>query len=189
MLAGRGKVFIAMGGNFAAATPDTAATWRALRQCELTVHITTKFNRSHVVHGRQALVLPVLGRPEIDLQATGPQGVTVEDSMSMVHLSHGMNAPASPHLLSEPVVVARMAAATLPAQAANATCEAKAAEKKLAGAAKNSFMNKCERESGAAAAASAPASPQAACEGKAAEKKLAGAAKSSFVKKCVKDAG
>ena len=115
MAAGRAKVFIAMGGNFAAATPDTAATWRGLRQCALTVHITTKFNRSHVVHGRQALVLPVLGRTEIDLQAGGPQGVTVEDSMSMVHLSHGMNAPASEHLLSEPMVVARMAAATLPA--------------------------------------------------------------------------
>ena len=115
MQAGRAKVFIAMGGNFAAATPDTAATWQALRQCALTVHITTKFNRSHVVHGRQALVLPVLGRTEIDVQATGPQGVTVEDSMSMVHLSHGMNAPASEHLLSEPMVVARMAVATLPA--------------------------------------------------------------------------
>jgi len=113
MLDGRGKVFIAMGGNFAAATPDTAATWRALRQCGLTVHITTKFNRSHVVHGRQALALPVLGRTEIDVQATGPQGVTVEDSMSMVHLSSGMNAPASEHLLSEPMLVARMAAATL----------------------------------------------------------------------------
>jgi len=113
MLDGKAKVFIAMGGNFAAATPDTAATWRALRQCELTVHITTKFNRSHVVHGRKALVLPVLGRTEIDVQAGGPQGVTVEDSMSMVHLSAGMNAPASEHLLSEPMVVARMAAATL----------------------------------------------------------------------------
>ncbi|CAM3784456.1 FdhF/YdeP family oxidoreductase [Roseateles saccharophilus] len=113
MLDGAAKVFIAMGGNFAAATPDTAATWRALRQCELTVHITTKFNRSHVVHGRKALVLPVLGRTEIDMQATGPQGVTVEDSMSMVHLSAGMNAPASEHLLSEPMLVARMAAATL----------------------------------------------------------------------------
>jgi len=113
MLDGRGKVFIAMGGNFAAATPDTAATWRALRQCELTVHITTKFNRSHVVHGRKALVLPVLGRTEIDVQATGPQGVTVEDSMSMVHLSAGMNAPASEHLLSEPMLVARLASATL----------------------------------------------------------------------------
>ena len=113
MLDGRGKVFIAMGGNFAAATPDTAATWRALRQCELTVHITTKFNRSHVMHGRKALVLPVLGRTEIDMQTTGPQGVTVEDSMSMVHLSAGMNAPASEHLLSEPMLVARMASATL----------------------------------------------------------------------------
>lgn len=113
MLDGKGKVFIAMGGNFAAATPDTAATWRGLRQCELTVHITTKFNRSHVVHGRKALVLPVLGRTEIDVQATGPQGVTVEDSMSMVHLSAGMNAPASEHLISEPMLVARMAAATL----------------------------------------------------------------------------
>lgn len=114
MLAGQGKVFIAMGGNFAAATPDTAATWRALRQCALTVHVATKFNRSHVVHGRQALVLPCLGRTEIDMQATGPQGVTVEDSMSMVHISTGMNAPASEHLLSEPMIVARMAAATLP---------------------------------------------------------------------------
>jgi molybdopterin-dependent oxidoreductase alpha subunit len=114
MLNGTAKVFIAMGGNFAAATPDTAATWRALRQCGLTVHITTKFNRSHVVHGRQALVLPVLGRTEIDVQAAGPQGVTVEDSMSMVHLSAGMNAPASEHLLSEPMLVARMAAAALP---------------------------------------------------------------------------
>jgi anaerobic selenocysteine-containing dehydrogenase len=66
------------------------------------------------VHGRQALVLPVLGRTEIDVQASGPQGVTVEDSMSMVHLSSGMNAPASEHLLSEPMVVARMAVATLP---------------------------------------------------------------------------
>jgi len=113
MLDGKGKVFIAMGGNFAAATPDTAATWRALRQCELTVHVTTKFNRSHVVHGRQALVLPVLGRTEVDVQANGAQGVTVEDSMSMVHMSVGMNAPASEHLLSEPMVVARMAAATL----------------------------------------------------------------------------
>jgi molybdopterin-dependent oxidoreductase alpha subunit len=114
MLAGQVKVFIAMGGNFAAATPDTAATWRALQQCALTVHVATKFNRSHVVHGREALVLPCLGRTEIDVQATGPQSVTVEDSMSMVHLSAGMNAPASEHLLSEPMIVARMAAATLP---------------------------------------------------------------------------
>jgi molybdopterin-dependent oxidoreductase alpha subunit len=111
---GRAKVFIAMGGNFAAATPDTAATYQALRQCALTVHVATKFNRSHIVHGKQALLLPCLGRTEIDVQATGPQGVTVEDSMSMVHLSAGLNAPASDQLLSEPMIVARLAAATLP---------------------------------------------------------------------------
>jgi len=114
MLAGRVRVFFAMGGNFAAATPDTAATWRALRSCELTVHVATKLNRSHLVHGRQALVLPCLGRTEVDVQASGPQQVTVEDSMSMVHLSGGLNPPASPHLLSEPAIVARLAAATLP---------------------------------------------------------------------------
>jgi molybdopterin-dependent oxidoreductase alpha subunit len=114
MLDGRARVFFAMGGNFAAATPDTAATWRALRSCELTVHVATKFNRSHVVHGRQALVLPCLGRTEIDRQAGGPQQVTVEDSMSMVHLSGGLNEPASKHLLSEPAIVARLAEATLP---------------------------------------------------------------------------
>ena len=83
MLDGKGKVFFALGGNFAAATPDTYATWKALRQCNLTVHVTTKLNRSHVVHGREALILPCLGRTEIDIQAAGPQGVTVEDSMSI----------------------------------------------------------------------------------------------------------
>jgi len=114
MLEGQCKVFIAMGGNFAAATPDTLATYRALQSCELTVHVATKFNRSHVIHGQQALLLPCLGRTEIDVQAAGTQGVTVEDSMSMVHLSAGLNAPASEHLLSEPMIVARLAAATLP---------------------------------------------------------------------------
>jgi anaerobic selenocysteine-containing dehydrogenase len=79
------------------------------------VHVSTKLNRSHLVHGAQALILPCLGRTEIDLQAGGPQAVTVEDSMSMVHLSAGINAPASEHLLSEPMIVARMATATLPA--------------------------------------------------------------------------
>lgn len=111
---GRARVFFAMGGNFAAATPDTARVHEALRRCELTVHVSTKLNRSHLVHGRQALILPCLGRTEIDLQAKGPQAVTVEDSMSMVHLSSGMNPPASAHLLSEPAIVARLAAATLP---------------------------------------------------------------------------
>ena len=111
---GRGKVFFAMGGNFAAATPDSDVTHDALRRCALTVQVSTKLNRSHVVHGREALILPCLGRTEIDLQAGGLQAVTVEDSMSMVHLSSGMNAPASRELLSEPAIVARLAAATLP---------------------------------------------------------------------------
>ena len=113
MLDGGGKVFFALGGNFAAATPDTYETWKALRRCDLTVHVTTKLNRSHVVHGREALILPCLGRTEIDMQAAGPQGVTVEDSMSMVHISMGINPPASEHLLSEPAIIARLAAATL----------------------------------------------------------------------------
>jgi molybdopterin-dependent oxidoreductase alpha subunit len=113
MREGKGRVFFALGGNFAAATPDTIETWKALRQCELTVHVATKLNRSHIVHGREALILPCLGRTEIDMQASGPQGVTVEDSMSMVHLSSGINPPASAQLLSEPAIVARLAAATI----------------------------------------------------------------------------
>ncbi|MFW7348406.1 MAG: FdhF/YdeP family oxidoreductase [Pigmentiphaga sp.] len=113
MLAGKGRVFFALGGNFAAATPDTYETWKALRRCDLTVHVTTKLNRSHVVHGREALILPCLGRTEIDMQAAGAQGVTVEDSMSMVHISMGINPPASDQLLSEPAIVARLAHATL----------------------------------------------------------------------------
>lgn len=119
MQSGQAKVFFGMGGNFAAATPDTATTWAGLRQCELTVHVATKFNRSHVVHGRKALILPCLGRTEIDVQATGPQSVSVEDSMSMVHLSAGLNAPASEQLLSEPMIVARLALATLPQSKVN----------------------------------------------------------------------
>ncbi|CAN7353952.1 FdhF/YdeP family oxidoreductase [Acidovorax sp. LjRoot117] len=116
MLDGKGKVFFALGGNFASATPDTYETWKALQRCDLTVHVTTKLNRSHIVHGKEALILPCLGRTEIDMQATGPQGVTVEDSMSMVHISVGINPPASEHLLSEPAIVARLAAATLGAR-------------------------------------------------------------------------
>jgi molybdopterin-dependent oxidoreductase alpha subunit len=115
MLAGHVKVFVSMGGNFVMATPDTEATFAALRSCELTVQVSTKLNRSHLVHGRQALILPCLGRTEKDVQQTGEQGVTVEDSMSMVHLSFGMKRPASPHLLSECAILAGMARATLPA--------------------------------------------------------------------------
>ncbi|CAN5474023.1 FdhF/YdeP family oxidoreductase [soil metagenome] len=116
MLDGRGKVFFALGGNFVAATPDTTVTWQAMRRCELTVNVTTKLNRSHIVHGKAALILPCLGRTEIDVQAGGVQSVSVEDSMSMVHLSSGINPPASEHLLSEPAIVARLAAATIGAR-------------------------------------------------------------------------
>ena len=98
MLAGQVKVFVSMGGNFSMASPDTETTFTALRNCELTVQVSTKLNRSHLVHGRRALILPCIGRTEKDLQQTGEQGVTVEDSMSMVHLSFGMKRPASPHL-------------------------------------------------------------------------------------------
>ena len=114
MLDGRARVLFAMGGTFAAATPDTARTAQALRNCALTVHVSTKLNRSHLVHGREALILPCLGRSETDRQAGGEQAVTVEDSMSMVHLSAGIKAPAAPDLLSEPAIVARLALATLP---------------------------------------------------------------------------
>jgi molybdopterin-dependent oxidoreductase alpha subunit len=115
MQAGAVKVFIGMGGNFAMAAPDTNFTFAALRNCELTVHVSTKLNRSHLVHGHDALILPCLGRTEKDHQRSGLQGMTVEDSMSMVHMSRGMKAPASSHLLSEPAIVAGMARATLPA--------------------------------------------------------------------------
>ncbi len=114
MIAGTAKVFIGMGGNFVAAIPDTEIAVAAMRKLELTVGIATKLNRGHLVHGRQALILPCLGRTEIDLQAEGPQAVTVEDSMCNVQASRGRNQPASPRLLSEPAIVAGMARATLP---------------------------------------------------------------------------
>jgi len=111
---GRMKVFIGMGGNFALAAPDTPYTYAGLRSCELTVHVSTKLNRSHIVHGRQALILPCLGRTEKDQQRGGLQNTSVEDSMSMVHLSRGMKRPGSPQLLSEPAIIAGMARAALP---------------------------------------------------------------------------
>jgi len=109
----RCKVFIGLGGNFAAAAPDTEITEAALEKCELTVHVSTKLNRSHLVHGRQALILPCLGRTEIDIQASGPQLISVEDSMSMVHGSGGLNRPVSSELRSEPAIIAGIAKATL----------------------------------------------------------------------------
>ncbi|ERM53108.1 molybdopterin oxidoreductase [Vibrio mimicus CAIM 1883] len=109
----RAKVFVGLGGNFAQATPDTPRTHAAMRNCELTVHIATKLNRSHLVTGHDALILPCLGRTEIDMQANGPQGVTVEDTFSMVHLSYGQLKPRSPHLRSEAAILAGIAKATL----------------------------------------------------------------------------
>lgn len=110
---GQGKVFYALGGNFLQATPDTEYTAEALRRCSLTVHISTKLNRSHLITGRTGLILPCLGRSEVDIRAAGDQFLTVENSMSVVHASHGKLQPASPHLLSEPEIIARTAAATL----------------------------------------------------------------------------
>lgn len=112
---GRVKVFVGMGGNFAVAAPDTAYTASGLRNCELTVHVSTKLNRSHLVHGKAALILPCLGRTERDDQKFGVQSTSVEDSMAMVHLSKGMTKPASPHLRSEPAIIAGLARASLPA--------------------------------------------------------------------------
>ena len=114
MAEGRAQFFLGMGGNFASATPDSAYTWEALRRCAMTVHVSTHLNRSHVVHGREALILPCLTRSEADWQAAGPQSVTVEDSMSMVHASTGHNRPASPSLKSEPAIVAGLGQALFP---------------------------------------------------------------------------
>jgi molybdopterin-dependent oxidoreductase alpha subunit len=113
MAEGNAKVFIAMGGNFLSATPDTEFTAKALQNCNLTVQISTKLNRSHLIHGKIALILPTLGRTDIDLQTNGEQFVTVEDSMGVVHSSKGVLEPISEHLLSEPAIVAGIAKATL----------------------------------------------------------------------------
>ncbi len=113
MYEGKAKVFIGMGGNFVSATPDTDYTATALRNCHLTVHVSTKLNRSHLVHGQEALILPTLGRSEIDLQQSGYQFVSVENSMGIVHNSKGVLAPKSPHLKSEPAIIAGIAKVTL----------------------------------------------------------------------------
>jgi molybdopterin-dependent oxidoreductase alpha subunit len=110
---GKVKVFFAMGGNFVAATPDTEVTEEAIRRTRLTVHVSTKLNRSHVVTGARALILPTLGRTDSDRQATGPQQVTVEDSMGMVHASRGRLKPPAKDLMSEVAIVCRLARLTL----------------------------------------------------------------------------
>jgi molybdopterin-dependent oxidoreductase alpha subunit len=106
---GRAKVFTGMGGNFALATPDTAVTEAALRNCALTVQVSTKLNRSHVVTGHEALILPSLGRTDRDVQNGAKQQVSVEDSMSMVHLSRGSLQPPSEHVRSEVAIVCQLA--------------------------------------------------------------------------------
>ncbi|MUL83573.1 MULTISPECIES: FdhF/YdeP family oxidoreductase [unclassified Mycolicibacterium] len=106
---GRASVFIGMGGNFVSATPDTEVTEAALRGCDLTVQISTKLNRSHVVHGKTALILPTLGRTDRDIADGHKQQVSVEDSMSMVHLSRGSLHPPSDQLRSEVGIVCELA--------------------------------------------------------------------------------
>ena len=110
---GQAKVFFALGGNFLSATPDTEYTAEALRRCRLTVHVSTKLNRAHLINGKQALILPCLGRTEVDQQASGPQFVTTENSMAVVEEWRGSLPPASEDLLSEPAIVAGLAKATL----------------------------------------------------------------------------
>jgi molybdopterin-dependent oxidoreductase alpha subunit len=109
------KIFVALGGNFALAAPDLTYTFEALRRCELTVQVSTKLNRSHIVHGQRALILPCLGRTDRDRQASGEQGITVEDAMSMVHISFGFKDPDSIQMRSECAILAGLARATLPA--------------------------------------------------------------------------
>ena len=109
---GKASVFFAMGGNFLSATPDTNYTAAALRQCRLTVHVSTKLNRSHLVHGEEALILPCLARSDRDYTGGLEQFVSCENSMGVVQSSKGTLKPVSPHLLSEPAIVCRLAKAT-----------------------------------------------------------------------------
>jgi molybdopterin-dependent oxidoreductase alpha subunit len=112
--AGRITTLISMGGNFAVAAPDPHATHEAMAKLDLYVGIHTKLNRSHLLHGRHAIVLPALARSDLDVQTSGVQSVTVEDSMSMVHASSGFKPPPSQLVRSEPAIVAGIAAATQP---------------------------------------------------------------------------
>ena len=114
MIDGSSKALICLGGNFAVALPDSGQSFPAMAKLDLSVHIGTKLNRSHLLVAKETYVLPCLGRTELDVQAGGPQSVTVEDSMSMVHASAGKLTPASEFLRSEPSIVAGMATATLP---------------------------------------------------------------------------
>ena len=110
---GRIRFFFGLGGNFLAASPDTEYTAQAMQRCRVTAHVSTKLNRSHLITGEIALILPCLGRSEIDRQETGPQFVTVEDSMGIISSSRGHAEPASNELMSEPAIIGRLAEATL----------------------------------------------------------------------------
>ena len=112
MHAGHAKIFIALGGNFLSATPDTEYTAQALSRCRLTVHISTKLNRAHLVTGTEALILPALGRTDADLQEDIPQYVTTENTMGVVQTSQGRLEPVSRFLKSEVNIVANLAKAT-----------------------------------------------------------------------------
>ena len=116
MLDGRLDVFVGMGGNFLSATPDTERTAIGLQRCKLTVQVATKLNRGHLVTGDEGLLLPCLGRTEVDEQESGPQFVTVENSMSVVSASQGRLPPASKHLKSEVAIIAGIATHTLGAR-------------------------------------------------------------------------
>jgi len=113
MIDGRARVFVGLGGNFVAAVPDKPIAEAAMRRLRLTVGITTKLNRGHLVHGEQALILPCLARSDIDIQRGGRQSITVEDSMSMVHASTGLVEPPNGQLKSEVAIVCGMARAAL----------------------------------------------------------------------------
>jgi len=114
IIEGRSRVLVSLGGNLAVAMADPAQSYPAMRKLDLAVHIATKLNRSHLLIGKESIILPCLGRTELDMQTGGPQAVTVEDSMSMVHASRGTLQPASEFLRSEPAIVAGIAMATLP---------------------------------------------------------------------------
>jgi molybdopterin-dependent oxidoreductase alpha subunit len=114
MIEGRSRVLVSLGGNLPVAMSDPAQCYPAMRKLDLAVHIATKLNRSHLLIGKESIILPCLGRTELDMQAGGAQAVTVEDSMSMVHASRGTLQPASELLRSEPAIVAGIAMATLP---------------------------------------------------------------------------
>lgn len=113
MIAGKSKALLCLGGNFAVAMPDRQQAFPAMQGLELSVHVGTKLNRSHLLVAKETYILPCLGRTELDVQESGRQSITVEDSMSMVHASSGKLKPASPQLRSEPAIVAGMAMATL----------------------------------------------------------------------------